>query len=198
MGTIEVDTANIASGAITSAQIADASVTNAKISGTLQSSTFSSGSAGWRLEQNGDAEVNNLTVRADMLGTNSTVLGSGSTNLADGTFYIRTPQTLASTALSYTEGKVMVIANCDTDSQGVFNSGLTYQVLRNGTVISEMKDIVAPSGARANISMVAWDTSTGTGSRTYTLRCLGDSGASPTATMKSGGRTIVAIEFKQA
>lgn len=58
-----VDTANINNGAITNAKIQDAAITNAKISGAIQSSDFSFGSAGWRIDKTGAAEFNNAVFR---------------------------------------------------------------------------------------------------------------------------------------
>lgn len=52
LGTIEVGTANIA----------DAAVTNAKIGDTIQSSNYSSGSAGWQIKKDGSAEFNGVVL----------------------------------------------------------------------------------------------------------------------------------------
>lgn len=48
------------------AQIADAIITNAKISGAIQSTVFTSGSVGWKIDKAGNAEFNNLVVRSWM------------------------------------------------------------------------------------------------------------------------------------
>jgi len=46
--------------------INDAAVTNAKIGNTIQSNDFSSGSAGWRIQKDGTAELNNATFRGTL------------------------------------------------------------------------------------------------------------------------------------
>jgi hypothetical protein len=58
-----IDTANINNGAITNAKIQDAAITNAKISGAIQSSNFSFGVAGWRIDKTGEAEFNSAVFR---------------------------------------------------------------------------------------------------------------------------------------
>lgn len=51
---------------INTAMIKDASIDFAKINGVLQSSNYSPGSAGWKLDRNGDIEVNNGTWRGGL------------------------------------------------------------------------------------------------------------------------------------
>lgn len=68
-----IGTAKIADGSITSAKIEDASITtakiddaaitNAKISGAIQSTDYKSGSKGWKIDKDGEAELNNATFR---------------------------------------------------------------------------------------------------------------------------------------
>lgn len=61
-----IGTAQIADAAILSAKIGDAAVTNAKIGNTIQSSDFSTGTAGWRIQKDGNAELNNATFRGTL------------------------------------------------------------------------------------------------------------------------------------
>jgi hypothetical protein len=49
--------------ALTSTYILDAAITSAKIAGTIQSTNFSSGSAGWQINKAGSCEFNQITVR---------------------------------------------------------------------------------------------------------------------------------------
>ena len=51
---------------IDAALIADASITNAKISQVIQSSNFTPGSAGWKLDKDGDIELNDATFRGTL------------------------------------------------------------------------------------------------------------------------------------
>jgi hypothetical protein len=46
--------------------IDDAAIDNAQIGNTIQSNNFSSGSAGWRIKKNGNAELNNATFRGTL------------------------------------------------------------------------------------------------------------------------------------
>jgi len=55
--------AKIANLAVTSAKVADAAITNAKISGAIQSSGYSAGTAGWKIDKAGSAELNDATFR---------------------------------------------------------------------------------------------------------------------------------------
>ena len=59
-------TTYIANGAIQTAQIADANITNAKIGNTIQSSNYSSGSAGWKIDKTGQIEANDATFRGTL------------------------------------------------------------------------------------------------------------------------------------
>ncbi len=59
-----IGTAYIANGAITSAKILDGEVTNAKIGGAIQSTNYSAGSSGWKIDKAGSAEFNDITVRS--------------------------------------------------------------------------------------------------------------------------------------
>ena len=59
--------AQIGNAVVTNAKIANAAVTNAKISGAIQSDNFSSGSAGWQINKNGNAQFNNLIVRGSLV-----------------------------------------------------------------------------------------------------------------------------------
>lgn len=53
----------IQGAAIGTAYISDAAITNAKIGGAIQSSDFVTGSAGWKIDKGGSAELNNATFR---------------------------------------------------------------------------------------------------------------------------------------
>jgi hypothetical protein len=61
-----ISTAKIQTAAITTALIADAAITNAKIDDTIQSNSFSSGSAGWRIQKSGNAEFNDAVFRGSL------------------------------------------------------------------------------------------------------------------------------------
>jgi uncharacterized protein YjbI with pentapeptide repeats len=58
-----ITSANILDGTITSADIANAAITNAKIGNTIQSASYTSGSAGWKIDKTGDVELNAATFR---------------------------------------------------------------------------------------------------------------------------------------
>lgn len=51
---------------IDSALIKDGTITNAKIGNTIQSSSYSAGSAGWKIDKSGAAELNNATFRGTL------------------------------------------------------------------------------------------------------------------------------------
>lgn len=57
LGTIEVDTANIADGAISSAKIDD----------SIQSTNYSANTAGWKIQKSGDAEFNGVVISRQLL-----------------------------------------------------------------------------------------------------------------------------------
>lgn len=62
-----LDAAVISSGYISNARIQDGTITNAKIGNVIQSSNFSSGSAGWQLDKaTGSIEANNGTFRGTL------------------------------------------------------------------------------------------------------------------------------------
>ena len=63
-GTIE--TAKIKDANITTAKIADGNITNAKIANTIESSSYSAGSAGWKIDKAGQMEMNNATFRGTL------------------------------------------------------------------------------------------------------------------------------------
>lgn len=58
-----IGTAKIANASIGTAKIADAAITTAKIAQQIQSTNYKAGSAGWMINKNGSAELNNVTVR---------------------------------------------------------------------------------------------------------------------------------------
>jgi len=61
-----ITNALIGNAAISSAKIGDGEITNAKINDVIQSSDFSSGSSGWRIQKSGNAELNNATFRGTL------------------------------------------------------------------------------------------------------------------------------------
>jgi hypothetical protein len=63
-GTIE--TAKIKDANITTAKIADGNITNAKIANTIESSSYSAGSAGWKIDKAGQMEMNDATFRGTL------------------------------------------------------------------------------------------------------------------------------------
>ncbi len=80
-GTIE--TAKIKDANITTAKIADANITNAKIANTIESSSYSAGSAGWKIDKAGQMEMNNATFRGtlDVGGSASNRMNISSTKI---------------------------------------------------------------------------------------------------------------------
>lgn len=62
-GAMYVKEAFIKNASIGTAKIADAAITTAKIAQQIQSTNYASGSAGWMINKNGSAELNNVTVR---------------------------------------------------------------------------------------------------------------------------------------
>lgn len=70
---------------IQSAIIKDGSITNLKV-GDLQSNNFVSGSAGWRITKAGGAELNNVTVRGNLIAQNGqfNLAGSGNSVVING------------------------------------------------------------------------------------------------------------------
>lgn len=71
-----ISTAKIGDAQITTAKIGDAQITNAKIGDTIQSNDFVAGSAGWRIQKSGNAELNNATFRGTIDVTSSSGGGS--------------------------------------------------------------------------------------------------------------------------
>lgn len=80
-GTIE--TAKIKDANITTAKIADGNITNAKIANTIESSSYSAGSAGWKIDKAGQMEMNNATFRGtlDVGGSASNRMNISSTKI---------------------------------------------------------------------------------------------------------------------
>ena len=80
-GTIE--TAKIKDANITTAKIADGNITNAKIANTIESSSYSAGSAGWKIDKAGQMEMNNATFRGTLAvgGTESNRMNISSTKI---------------------------------------------------------------------------------------------------------------------
>ncbi|HEM7398348.1 TPA: DUF1983 domain-containing protein [Citrobacter farmeri] len=56
--------------------IRDGSITNAKIGNYIQSNNYAAGSAGWKLNKAGDAELNNVVVRGTVYATNGSFTGT--------------------------------------------------------------------------------------------------------------------------
>ena len=61
-----ITSANIQNATIATADIADAAITNAKIDDVIQSTAYSAGSAGWKIDKDGSAELNNATFRGTL------------------------------------------------------------------------------------------------------------------------------------
>lgn len=100
LANLAVSTAKIADGAIVNAKIGDAQITNAKIADAqitdakivnlsagkltagaiavdqfIQSSNYSAGVGGWRINGNGNAELNNVTVRGTVFASGGSFTG---------------------------------------------------------------------------------------------------------------------------
>ena len=58
-----ITSANILNGTITNADIATGTITNANIGNVIQSASYTSGSAGWKIDKTGDVELNAATFR---------------------------------------------------------------------------------------------------------------------------------------
>ena len=63
IGNLQVTSGKIGNSAVSTDKIANLAVTNAKISGAIQSTNYSSGSSGWKIDKNGSAEFNTATFR---------------------------------------------------------------------------------------------------------------------------------------
>jgi hypothetical protein len=61
-----ITSANIQAATIATANIADGAITNAKIDDVIQSTAYSAGSAGWKIDKDGSAELNNATFRGTL------------------------------------------------------------------------------------------------------------------------------------
>ena len=75
-GAMYVREAFIKDASIRTAKIADAAITTAKIAQRIQSTNYASGSAGWRIDKNGSAEFNNVTVRGAVYANSGKFKGS--------------------------------------------------------------------------------------------------------------------------
>ena len=75
-----ITNAKIGNAAITTAKISDGQVTNAKIGNTIQSTNYSAGSSGWRINKNGSAEFNGVVISRQLL------VDSGTYNVGNATF----------------------------------------------------------------------------------------------------------------
>lgn len=75
-GAMYVREAFIKDASIGTAKIADAAITTAKIAQQIQSTNYASGSAGWMINKNGSAELNNVTVRGAVYANSGKFKGS--------------------------------------------------------------------------------------------------------------------------
>lgn len=75
-GAMYVREAFIKDASIGTAKIADAAITTAKIAQQIQSTNYKAGSAGWMINKNGSAELNNVTVRGAVYANSGKFKGS--------------------------------------------------------------------------------------------------------------------------
>lgn len=75
-GAMYVREAFIKDASIGTAKIADAAITTAKIAQQIQSTNYKAGSAGWMINKNGSAELNNVTVRGTVYANSGRFKGS--------------------------------------------------------------------------------------------------------------------------
>lgn len=75
-GAMYVKEAFIKNASIGTAKIADAAITTAKIAQQIQSTNYKAGSAGWMINKNGSAELNNVTVRGAVYASSGKFSGS--------------------------------------------------------------------------------------------------------------------------
>lgn len=75
-GAMYVKEAFIKNASIGTAKIADAAITTAKIAQQIQSTNYASGFAGWMINKNGSAELNNVTVRGAVYASSGKFSGS--------------------------------------------------------------------------------------------------------------------------
>lgn len=73
IGNLAVDTANIANGAIVTAKIGDGQITNAKIDNVIQSTNYSTGTAGWKINKDGTSEFSNVIARGAIYASSGTI-----------------------------------------------------------------------------------------------------------------------------
>lgn len=108
-GAMYVREAFIKDASIGTAKIADAAITTAKIAQQIQSTNYKAGSAGWMINKNGSAELNNVTVRGAVYASSGKFSGS----LEAKTF-------IGDVANMYTGGDVSRLNN------GVLEKTITY------------------------------------------------------------------------
>ncbi|HGF4731033.1 TPA: phage tail protein [Escherichia coli] len=75
-GAMYVREAFIKDASIGTAKIANAAITTAKIAQQIQSTNYKAGSAGWMINKNGSAELNNVTVRGAVYANSGKFKGS--------------------------------------------------------------------------------------------------------------------------
>ncbi|MFU0930362.1 host specificity protein J [Kluyvera cryocrescens] len=87
---------------LSEAIIRDASITNAKIGQYIRSSNWVPGEAGWNIDKNGDAELNNVTIRGTIYGTDGWFKGTVYANRIEGDIYTlqMNPRTIPPTAVA--------------------------------------------------------------------------------------------------
>ena len=108
-GAMYVREAFIKDASIGTAKIADAAITTAKIAQQIQSTNYKAGSAGWMINKDGSAELNNVTVRGAVYASSGKFSGS----LEAKTF-------IGDVANMYTGGDVSRLNN------GVLEKTITY------------------------------------------------------------------------
>ncbi|MEN3752492.1 DUF1983 domain-containing protein [Mangrovibacter sp. SLW1] len=76
IGTGVINNAHIADASISTAKIQDASISTAKIANTIQSTNYSSGSAGWIINKSGSCQFNDVTVRGAVYASSGSFTGN--------------------------------------------------------------------------------------------------------------------------
>ena len=121
-----ITNAKIANTAITTAKIGDGQITNAKIGNTIQSTNYSSGSTGWKINKNGSAEFNGVVISRQL-------------QVDSGTLNLGTTQTLVIPIMSilgifYVEStSVPMSAWAGSKKTYLANAGLSGTVVSTGS-----------------------------------------------------------------
>jgi len=119
-----VTTGKVAAGVITGTELADGSVSSVKLDSAIQSTNYVPGTDGWRIEMDGTAEFNNVTVRGTI---ESSVVSAGevqSSNYVAGSAGWRlaangTAEFNGNLVTSLVDGKVHVGSLVDTTNSTV-------------------------------------------------------------------------------